>query len=80
MYAVHDPRRSFEGRRRPLRLRARAGGKSLNEAVVDALVKGAGIAGKHRKRRDLTDIAGRWKTDKGVESALGDLDLVVEDL
>jgi hypothetical protein len=63
-----------------LRQRARAGGKSLNEAAVDALTEGAGMAGKPRKRRDLGDIAGTWKADKALESALADQDLVDEDL
>ena len=63
-----------------LRQRARADGKSLNEAAVDALTEGAGMGGKPRKRRDLRDIAGSWKADKGIESALADQDLVDEDL
>ena len=59
-----------------IRRRARASGKSLNEAALAALMEGAGIAGKGRKRRDLADIAGTWKTDQGIESALGHQDLV----
>ena len=53
-----------------LRARARAAGKSLNEVVVDALAAGAGVPLAPRKRRDLSDVAGTWKTDKAVESAL----------
>lgn len=52
-----------------LRASARAGAKSLNEATVDALAEGAGVAGAPRKRRDLGDIAGTWKADKARESA-----------
>jgi hypothetical protein len=63
-----------------LRQRARARGKSLNEAAVEALAEGAGMTGKPRKRRDLADIAGSWKADKAVESALADQDRVDEDL
>lgn len=64
-----------------LRARARAAGKSLNEAAVDALAEGAGIGTvAARKRRDLADIAGTWKADKAVESALADQDRVDEDL
>ncbi|MGH9242171.1 MAG: FitA-like ribbon-helix-helix domain-containing protein [Vicinamibacterales bacterium] len=63
-----------------LRQRARAGGKSLNEAAVDALTEGAGMTGEPRKRRDLGKIAGSWKSDKAVEAALADQDLVDEDL
>ena len=62
-----------------LRLRARASGKSLNEAAVDALTAAAGMAGKRRKRRDLADVAGTWKTDKATESALAAQDLVGPD-
>ena len=53
-----------------LRQRARAAGKSLNETAVDALAQGSGMAGGPRKRRDLSDIAGTWKPDKAVETAL----------
>ncbi|MDQ3696930.1 MAG: hypothetical protein M3373_02740 [Gemmatimonadota bacterium] len=63
-----------------LRERARAAGKSLNEAAVDALTEGAGMAGAPRKRRDLSEIAGAWKADKAVESALAAQDHVDEDL
>ena len=63
-----------------LRARARAAGKSLNKAAVDALAEGAGLAGAQRKRRDLGDIAGTWKTDKALESALAAQDRVDEDL
>ena len=63
-----------------IRERARAAGKSLNEAVVDALAEGAGVAGTPRKRRDLGDIAGTWKADKALEAALAAQDRVDEDL
>jgi poly-gamma-glutamate capsule biosynthesis protein CapA/YwtB (metallophosphatase superfamily) len=63
-----------------LRERARAAGKSLNEVAVDALSEGSGAAGAPRKRRDLSDVAGTWKADKAVESALADQDRVDEDL
>ncbi|MCC7154091.1 MAG: hypothetical protein IT161_05915 [Bryobacterales bacterium] len=63
-----------------LRERARAAGKSLNEAVVDALALGAGMTGSRRKRRDLADIAKAWKAGKAVEAALADQDRVDEDL
>ena len=63
-----------------LRARARAAGKSLNEAAVDALAEGSGIAGSRRKRRDLSDIAGTWRAEKAVAAALADQDRVDEDL
>ena len=63
-----------------LRARARAAGSSLNEAAVAALTEGAGVAGVARKRRDLGDIAGTWKADKALDSALAAHDQVDEDL
>ena len=62
-----------------LRQRARAGGKRLNEVALEALAEMARMAGKPRKRRDLADIAGSWKTDKAIESALASQDLGDED-
>jgi hypothetical protein len=63
-----------------LRERARAAGKSLNEAAVEALAEGSGLTGSRRKRRDLGDIARTWKIDKAVDAALADQDSVDEDL
>ena len=63
-----------------IRERARVSGKSLNAAAVDALVEGAGLAGVPRKRRDLGDTAGTWKSDRALELALTDQDRVDEDL
>jgi hypothetical protein len=63
-----------------VRERARATGKSLNEAAVDALADGAGLKGIPRKRRDLSDVAGTWKADKAFEAVLADQDRVDKDL
>jgi hypothetical protein len=63
-----------------LRERARATHKSLNEAAIDALADGAGVAGAARKRRNLDDIAGTWSADKAVDAALADQDRVDENL
>lgn len=63
-----------------IRERARATGKSLNEAVVDTLAAGAGVQGVPHKQRDLSDIAGSWKSDKAVDAALADQDRVDADL
>jgi hypothetical protein len=49
-------------------------------ATNDNPTEGARVAGTPRKRRDLADIAGSWKTDKVIESALADQDLGDEDL
>lgn len=63
-----------------LRARARAARKSLNEAAIDALAKGAGLPSAPRKRCELGDIAGAWKADKASEAALADRDRVDQDL
>lgn len=63
-----------------LRDRARGAGKSLNEAAINALAEGVGVTGAPRKRRDLRDVAGTWKADKALESALAAQDRVDEDL
>ena len=63
-----------------IRARARAAGKSLNEALVEALTEGAGVTDVARRRRDLTDIAGSWKTEKAVDDALAAQDVVDEAL
>ena len=62
-----------------VRERARATGKSLNEAAVDALADGAGLKGIPRKRRDLSDVAGTWKADKAFEAVLADQDRIDKD-
>ena len=63
-----------------LRERARAAGKSLNDAVIEALAEGIGLIGAPRKRRNLGDIAGNWKADKAFEAAIAAQDQVDEDL
>ena len=63
-----------------IRDRARATGKSLNEAAVATLAEGAGVAGTRQKRRDLGDIAKTWRSDKTVEAALAEQDRVDENL
>ena len=63
-----------------LRARARAAGKSLNEAAITALAEGTGVTGVPRKRRSLADIAGTWKPDKTLEAILTAQDRVDKDL
>jgi hypothetical protein len=54
--------------------------RGIPPAVDSALSEGSGMAGAPRKRRDLGDIAGTWKAEKAVESALAAQDRVDEDL
>ena len=63
-----------------LRERARLTGQSLNEAALQALMKGAGLTGERRKRRDLSDIVGTWKPDQAFEDAVAVQDQVDKDL
>jgi hypothetical protein len=63
-----------------IRERARAEGKSLNEAALDVLAEGAGVLGGSRRRRHLADITGTWKADKAVEDALSAQDRIDPDL
>jgi hypothetical protein len=63
-----------------LRDRARAAGKSLNDATIDAMMEASGLAGVPRKRRAFSGIAGTWTADKAVEGALSAQDRVDEDL
>jgi hypothetical protein len=57
------------------RERAKAEGKSLNEAVLEALVNGLGLS-EDVVRRDLSDVAGAWKKDAALEAALAAKDRV----
>lgn len=63
-----------------LRKRARSTGKSLNEAAIEALAEGVGVAGAPRKRRDLTDLLGSWKPDQEFLDAIADQRRIDDDL
>jgi hypothetical protein len=63
-----------------VRERARAEGKSLNEIAVEALASGVGVGDEDIVRRDLSDVAGTWKKDAAVETALSAQDRIDEDL
>ncbi len=61
-----------------LRRAARQQGKSLNEAALQALVRGAGLSETVRRKRDLADLAGSWREDPAFESALAAQDTIDE--
>ena len=63
-----------------LRQSARQQGKSLNEAAVEALTRGAGLTEIRSKQRDLRDIAGTWRKDSEFDRALAAQDTIDEDL
>lgn len=54
---------------RALREKARREGKSLNEVVVEALMRALGVEEEVR-HRDLRDIAGTWAADDAIDRAL----------
>jgi len=61
-----------------LRRAARERGKSLNEVAIEALARGAGVAGERSRQRDLSDVAGTWRNDPAFDSALAEHDTVDE--
>jgi plasmid stability protein len=63
-----------------IRERAQAEGKSLNEVAVEALADGLGLGANDIVQRDLSDVAGTWKSEAAVEAALADQDRVDPDL
>ena len=63
-----------------LRDSARAQGKSLNDAALEAMARGAGLGDRRRRQRDLRDIAGSWKHDPKFEKALAAQDTIDEDM
>jgi hypothetical protein len=63
-----------------LRKRAHAEGKSLNAVAVAALADGLGLGDSDVVRRDLSDIAGTWISEAGVETAIAAQDEVDENL
>jgi plasmid stability protein len=63
-----------------LRRAARERGKSLNEVAIEALARGAGVAGERRRHRELGDIAGTWRKDRAFDRALAAQDTIDEKL
>ena len=53
-----------------LREKAAEHGVSLNEASLDALKKGAGVAEALVLHHDLDDLAGTWVKDEASDQAL----------
>lgn len=63
-----------------LRRSAREQGKSLNEVSLEALARGAGVVESRRRQRDLSHIAGSWREDPAVDSALAAQDTIDAEL
>ena len=63
-----------------LRRAARERGKSLNEVAIEALARGAGIAGEQSRQRDLGDIAGTWRKDAAFDRAFAAQDAIDKEM
>jgi len=63
-----------------LRTSARQQSKSLNEVAIAALVRGAGLAGRRSRQRDLGDIAGSWRKDPAFDAAVKSQDAIDEEM
>ena len=63
-----------------LRRAAREQGKSLNQVTIEALARGAGVAGERGRQRDLSDIAGTWREDSAFAEALSAQDTTDEEM
>ena len=61
-----------------LRSLAQAQGKSLNEAALEALARGAGLSERRDRQRDLADVAGSWREDPVFDSAVAEQDTIDE--
>jgi hypothetical protein len=63
---------------RVLRRRAKESGASLNEVVLEALARGAGLSDEPVRYRNLRGLAGRWRDDPDFDNALREQDTVDE--
>ncbi len=52
---------------RELRTLAAQSGMSLNKTAIGVLRKGLGLAPLDQRKRDLSDLAGRWTKDQADE-------------
>ena len=59
-----------------LRQRARQTGQSLNEVVLEALIREAGLSAEFIPRRSLADLAGKWVDDPEFDEAIRDQDSI----
>lgn len=76
-YTIRNVPKSLDS---ALRQRAQHEHKSLNQVVVECLVRALGLSEEHVRHRDLRDIAGTWQRDPAVDAALDDQRRVDADL
>ena len=55
-------------------------GSSLNQAAVEALTRGLGMAGEPIVHHDLDDLAGSWVVDPEFNKAMKSMDRIDKDL
>ena len=63
-----------------LRSSAREQGKSLNEVMLDALTRGAGLGVVPCRKRDVSDLVGTWVEDPAFDAALAEQDTIDESM
>ena len=61
-----------------LRAAAREQQKSLNEVMLEALARGAGLNAVRRPQREVGDIAGTWQEDPVFDRAIAEQDTIDE--
>ena len=54
--------------------------KSLNEVMLEALVRGAGVGNVPCRMRDVSDIVGTWVEDPVFDAALAEQDTIDESM
>ena len=59
-----------------LRHTARQRGASLNDVVLEALTKGAGLTAERIRHRTLGDLAGAWQHDPQFDDAIREQDII----
>ena len=57
---------------RAIRAKARAEGKSLNQAMLEVLRAGLNLSGPLTKKRDLSEFAGSWIEDPAFDQAVAE--------
>lgn len=65
---------------RALRERAKAEKKSLNQAALEALSRGAGVTEERAVHHDLDHIMGTWEEDPEFDKALAAQDVIEREL
>ena len=63
-----------------LRRRAKQEGLSLNQAAVQAIARGLGLADDAPAYHDLDDLVGSWVEDRAFDEAVREMDRVDPDL